>query len=238
MLAIFKKEFKAAFTSPIAYIFLFLILIFSGYFFVAATLGADKADLSPVFANVLTIFLFAVPVLTMRIFSEEKRQKTDQLLLTSPKTNTQIVMGKFFAAYLIYLLALLIFVVFYITVCFFVQPPLGIFVGNMVALSLVGAAFIAIGVFISSLTENQIVSVLTTFGIFLLLLFIEGFKSLIPSGSVFSFLTYVIDALEIYKRFNDFTLGIFDFSGILYYLSVAGLFLFLTTRVLEKRRWN
>lgn len=238
MLAIFKREFKSAFTSPIAYIFLFLILIFSGFFFAAGTLGADSADLMPVFGNILIIFIFAVPVLTMRVFSEEKRQKTDQLLLTSPTTNTQIVMGKFFSAYLVYLLSLVIFIVYYITVSFFVQPAVGIFVGNMVALCLVGSAFIAIGIFISSLTENQIASVLTTFGTFLLLLFIENFKSFIPEGSIFRFLTHVIDAMAIYGRYSNFTMGLFDFSAILYYISVAGLFLFLTTQVLEKRRWN
>lgn len=238
MLAIFKREFKAAFTSPIAYIFLFLIFIFAGYFFGAGVLGTDTADLSVVFGNILVIFIFAVPVLTMRVFSEEKRQKTDQLLLTSPKTNTQIVMGKFFSAYLIYLLSLLIFVAYYITVCFFIASPFGIFAGNMIALCLVGGAFIAIGIFISSLTENQIAAVLATFGTFLLLLFVEGFKSYIPSGSIFQFLNHVIDAMALYGRYSDFTMGIFDFAGILYYLSVTGLFLFLTTRVLEKRRWN
>ena len=154
----------------------------------------------------------------MRTISEEKRTKTDQCLLTAPVGLGSIVVGKFLAAFLIYIIAIAITGVFAVVVSAFGTPDWNVVVGNIVALALVGGAYIAIGIFCSSFTENQIVAAVISF---IALIF-----------------TTVCEKVSFGERYYSFTYGLFDFSNVVFFLSAIVAFLFLTVRVLEKRRWG
>ena len=164
MSAIFKREFKTFFTSPIGYFVLAVLFGFSGFYFFASNMYAGSADLSGVFGGLFTIVLLLVlPVLTMRLLSDDKRQRTDQALLTAPVSLTGIALGKFLAALLLFAIGISITLVFAIIIAFQVTPDWLVIVGNYVGLLLLGGMVIAIGLFISSLTESQFIAALGTF---------------------------------------------------------------------------
>ena len=157
--AIYKREIKAYFMSPTAYIFLAVFYVISGFYFVNVNIFGMTTDMSYVFSGVFTIMMILLPLLTMRLFSEEKKQKTDQCLLTAPVGLMGIVMGKFLAALTVFAVAMAVYIPYILVL---VKLGGGIawasVIGNMVGLLLLGAAFISIGIFISSLTELQIVA--------------------------------------------------------------------------------
>ena len=164
MSAIFKREFKTFFTSPIGYFVLAVLFGFSGFYFFATNMYAGSADLSGVFGGLFTIVLLLVlPVLTMRLLSDDKRQRTDQALLTAPVSLTGIALGKFLAALLLFAIGISITLVFAVIIAFQVTPDWLVIVGNYVGLLLLGGMVIAIGLFISSLTESQFIAALGTF---------------------------------------------------------------------------
>lgn len=234
MSAIFKREIKAYFYSPIGYIFVAVFAAFGGWFFTMSNLLSANGNLSNLFNNLITVFLFLIPILTMRSLSEEKNSKTDQLLLTAPIRITNIVLGKLLAALAVFGIALAITLLYPLILSMFCDPAWGEIFGNYIGFFLMGAAFISIGIFISSLTENQIISAVCTFAILLLLFMINWISGFVQN----EFLKQVINWLAITDKFSTFSRGIIDLSSVIYYLSIVAIFIFLTVRHLEERRWS
>ena len=234
MLAIFKREFKSFFTTPLGYVILIIVNVFSGTQFWFGTLYSGTVDMSPVFNGFTIIILSAIPILTMRLFSEERRQKTDQALLTAPVSLVGIVMAKFFAAFLLYVIGISITLVYSVILAFVAQPTWGYIFGNYLGLLLVGAALIAVGLFISSITENQLVAAMVSYAATFMLLMFGNFATLIPVP----FISDLLYSLSFQNRFNAFVSGIVSLSNVMFFLNATVICLFLTTRVLEKRRWG
>ena len=232
--AIFKRDLRAYFSSPLGYVFIcaFLVMM-NGVFYITNLLTAQN-NITTVFSVMLYVLIIVVPILTMRTFSEEYKQRTDQLLLTAPVRPAGIVLGKFFAAYFVFLIGLACTLAYVIILDAFGTPNMASIVGNYVAILAASAVYIAIGIFISSLTENQLVSAIATIGVFVLLLVLDLAYDLIHVGWIQTVLYW----LSIYRRFNTFYLGVFSVADFVYYISIAAVFLFLTVRVLEKKRWS
>ncbi|MBQ8163859.1 MAG: ABC transporter permease [Clostridia bacterium] len=242
MLSIFKREMHSYFTTSTGYIFLALSIALSAVVFGITTLMIQTSYTRYYFTVLIFMFLIFLPVLTMKTFSDEKRTKTEQLLYTSPVSMTSIVMGKFLACSAMFAIYLLLssinfFVLFrYAITDYYTQhsPNTPMIVGGMIALLLVGMAFIAIGVFVSSLTENQFAAVIITIVVLLFFLIINLFNSMISWYPI----RVILSWLSIFNRYQNFTYGVFDFGALVYYLSVMGVFLFLTVRVLDSRRYR
>lgn len=232
--AIYKKEMKAYFTTPVGYIFLAAMLLISAVAFSFTTLQQASWETSSYFTIMVFVFIVLVPVLTMKSFSEERRTRTEQMLLTSPVSLTGMVMAKYFAAMTMMIGVLFLTAIYYIPFYTYAEPSTAILMGNLIALMLVGSAFIAIGLFVSSLTENQMVACVVTIVIILLFLVASFANTYINSY----FLRAILNWISVFTRFGDFTSGIFNFSATLYYLSITAVAIFLTVRVYEKRRWG
>ena len=232
MRAIFKREFKSYFTSPMGYIILAIMLFFLGQSFFSIML-ADYGNISYVFVLVNTYTMLIPPLITMRLFSEEKKQKSDQLLFTSPVSIFKIVMGKLLAAFSLFSLCFAITIVFQIIIATLTEVNLLMYLNSVFGTLLIGFALLSIGIFISSLTESQIIAAIL--GIITSL----GIMMIDYLGSIFdiSIITTICNYLSFVTRYNTFLSGIFDFSNVIFFLSVAALFIFLTTRTLEKKRW-
>lgn len=232
--AIFRREFVSYFTSPIGYIFLAAFYACAGIFFAITSLQYGSTDMSGVFNMLLMVLLVLVPILTMRTLSEDKKQKTDQCLLTAPVSLFGLVMGKFLAAYLIYVMGVGITLVHAIVVSAYKEPDWTLIFGNIIGLLLLGAAFISVGVFVSSLTENQIVAAVVSFVALVVLYLMSVIATLVPV----QWISDILMSLSFSERYYTFTTGILDFSNLLFFISATAVFLFLTIRVLEKRRWS
>lgn len=233
--AIYRREMGAFFTSSIAYVFLAVFYLASGYFFYSSSLYAATTDMSSTFTSLFLIIVVLIPILTMRLFSEEKKQKTEQGLLTSPVSIGGIVLGKYFAALTMYTIGIAILFVYGLILSFFGTVTWGIVVSNIIALFLVGAAFIAVTLFISSLTENQVVAAVLGIIALMVLYLLDVFANYLSAIPV---LPTVLQALSFYTRYYEFTAGLFDPASVLFYLSTAVLFNFFTIRVFERRRWS
>ena len=233
MFAIFKRELKAYFTSPLGYVFLAIFYAFSGLFFYIFSLSVGSTDISSVFLMMFIVLMVFVPLLTMRLLSEDKKQKTDQLILTAPVSLLSIVMGKFLAAYAIFAIGVAVMPVYGFVMSTFATVSWLPIWGNTVGLLLLGGIFVSIGLFISSLTENQMIAAIGGFFINLMILLMNTMKSAIPNG----FLQDVLSSISVYSRYSEITNGIFSLSSLIFFVSVIFIFLFLTVRVLEKRRW-
>lgn len=235
MSAIFKRELRAYFTSPLAYVVMTVFFFFSGLFF-SYVFSSGVADSTSIFGQLFTIVLFVIPILTMRLMSEDKRQKTDQILLTAPVKLGGIVLGKFFAALTVFGIAISPMLVFQIIFSAFAESvDWLLFIGNVVGMLLLGASLIAIGLFISSLTESQVVAAVASFAVSLFLILLSSISSMV---SGLTFLVAIIDWVSFSSRYNSFTLGVFDYSNFVFFLSIVAIFLFGTVRVLEKKRWS
>ena len=233
MFAIFKRELKAYFTSPLGYVFLAIFYAFSGLFFYIFSLSVGSTDISSVFLMMFMVLMVFVPLLTMRLLSEDKKQKTDQLILTAPVSLLSIVMGKFLAAYAIFAIGVAVMPVYGFVMSTFATVSWLPIWGNTVGLLLLGGIFVSIGLFISSLTENQMIAAIGGFFINLMVLLMNTLKSALPNG----FLQDVLSSISVYSRYSEITSGIFSLSSLIFFVSVIFIFLFLTVRVLEKRRW-
>ena len=233
MLAIFKRDLRSYFTSPIGYVFIAVFLVVSNLFFYLINILNMYSDLSNVFSNLLFILMFIIPLLTMRLMSEEMKQKTDQMLLTAPVKIIDIVVGKLLAAMAVFLIALACTLTWPLIVTMFGTPAVYTIIGNYVALIFAISTFIAMGLFISALTESQIISAIVSFCVFLGIYFMSSLGSALDSPVISS----VLNWFSIFSRYSNFTLGIFSLADIVYYISVTVVFLFLTTRVIEKKRW-
>lgn len=235
MFAVFKREMRSYFTTPIGYVFLAVFAAVSAAFFARYTYMADKADLSGYFTTMVTAYVLMIPILTMKCFSDELRGKTDQLLLTAPVSITGVVFAKFFAALCTYMAGVLISMInfLFLAVNNF-TVPFGVAFGMFVGMLLVGTACIAVGIFISAMTESQLVAALLSLVVLAVMHFTDAFNSVIP----FAWLRTVLSNISIGSRYALLAGGRFDFSAILYYLSIAGVFILLTIRVFERKRWH
>ena len=233
MLAIMRRELAVYFRSPVGYIFLAVFYFFAGYFFFANNLFGMNADLGGVFSGLYTLLLFLIPILTMRLLSEERKNKTEQALLTAPVTLTGMVLGKYLAAVVVFAIGLAVTLVYALVIATMTSPNWGLVFGNFVATLLLGMSLIAIGVFISSLTENQVIAAVGGFGVGLGFLLIGALRTVFTGT-----LGALIGVVSFYERYHSFSLGIFRFEDILFFVSVAVIFLFLSVRVFEKRRWS
>ncbi|MBQ2264412.1 MAG: ABC transporter permease [Oscillospiraceae bacterium] len=232
--AIYRREIGAFFSSGIAYVFLAVFYVFAGYFFSINTLAVGTTNMSGMFANLFLIIIFLIPILTMRLFSEEKKQKTEQGLLTAPVSLTSIVLGKYFAALTLFTIGISVVFVYGFILSLFGSVAWLTLVSNFLALFLLGAAFSAVGVFISSLTENQVIAAVGGFVCLMMLYMID----VIASSVNVTWLQNFLYDMSFYSRYYEFTCGIFNLSSVLFYLSTAVLFNFFTVRVFEKRRWS
>lgn len=233
--AIFRRELKAYFTSPIAYIFIAVFYLYTATFFTMYNLYSGTTDMSVSFANAFNILMFLLPLLTMRLFTEERRQKTDQCLLTAPVSLFSIVMGKFLAAVCVFLCAMAIYVLYVLTLTALAGTlAWATIIGNFIALLLLGASFISIGVFFSAVTENQIVAAIVSFIVIMALYLID----MLSSGVSVEWIRTVMNSLGFYTKYYEFTTGIFNVTSLVFFLSTVFVFNFLTVRVLEKRRWD
>lgn len=233
MLAIMKRELLSYFTSPLGYVFVAVFYLFSGVFLYLFTLYSQSADMSSVYIGMFFVMLIMIPILTMRLMAEENRQKTDQLLLTAPVSLPRLVMGKFLSAFSILVMCVLIFVVYGIVLSCFADMNWAIIWGNIVGMLLLGALCVSSGLFISTLTENQMIAAVGSIGLNIAFILVDSFASVMP----IKFLQDFFYSLSFYSRYNEFTLGIFSLSNVFFFVSVAFVFLFLTVRVLERRRW-
>lgn len=234
MLAIYKREMQAYFKTPIGYIFVGMFLVVSGFLFITYNLMMGYPSISSILYSLITVFMFLIPVLTMRLLSEEKNLKTDQVLLTAPISVGKIVLGKFFAAATVYLLTLVLTLIYMVVIGKHGEPQFAQTFCNYFGFALLGMAFISIGVFISSLTENQAVAAVCTFAVLLVLFLFNSVKNSVQS----KLLSAVFDAIAISSRFDSFNLGVLSIAPVVYYISVTALFLFFTTQVIERRRWR
>ena len=243
MSAIYKRELMAYFTSPIGYVFSAIFFAISGYCFVTTTIASSTTNTATYFAMMLLFFVILIPLLTMKLMSEEKKLKTEQILMTSPVSLVGIICAKFFAAFTIFAGTLGVSALMNMLSLNslakeqeYVISKLNLptFLGCIFGVLLIGAAFIAIGLFISSLTENQIVAAVVSIGVFALIMASQAFASGIDSRAV----RVVIKWFSVMDRFAGFQRGIFDITALVYYVSLTTVFLFLTVRVYEKRRWE
>ncbi len=232
--AIYRREMGAFFTSGLAYVFLAVFYIFSGYYFYNEVIQSGYSDISPLFRDMFRIVLFLIPILTMRLLSEEKKNRTDQGLLTAPVGLWEIVLGKYFAAFTIYIIAESITFVYAVILGYLGDIVWATLLGNYFAMLLLGAAFIAVGVFISSLTENQMTAAVFSMAVLFFLYLFDSFADRIS----WQWLYNMVTELSFYTRYIEFTRGVFNLTSVLFYLSTAFLFNFFTVRVLEKRRWS
>jgi len=237
MLAIWKREFQNYFLTPIGYVFMAVFLLAGGLFFLLYNVIAATNSLSTMFGNLSYLFMMIVPVLTMKLLAEEKRSKTDQLLLTSPLSLWSIVLGKMLAACAVFLLSLLITGSYVVIVDIFGAPAYSEVISGYLGFFLLGCGLIAVGTFISALTESQVTSAILSFGAMLFLSF-AGSLSILVKVEAFPYFSNLVSMIDIFSRFNNFTYGIISLADVVYMLSFTGVFAFLTVRVIEKRRWS
>lgn len=288
MIAIWKREFQSYFQSMIGYVFVAVLMVFLGIYFLAYNMMSGYPYFSYTLSSALIVLVFAIPVVTMKSFSEERKTKTDQLLLTAPISVGKIVMGKFLG-----MVSLLVIPMLFSCLCPLVIKMQGtsylmVDYSTIFAFFLIGCTYIAIGMFISSLTESQVIAAVATIGILFIVQIWEGVVSLIPTSAIGSLIGFVIvltvvvlliygmnrnyivamameavgvlallivynlksslfssalpnllGKLNFLGYFDNFAFNnIFDVTGVVFYVSVSMLFVFLTTQVLQKRRWS
>ena len=249
---IFKKEMRLYFTSPVAWVIITMFLFIAGYFFysifafytlasmqsamnpqMARELNVTDSVLRPLFSNVSVILLLLMPLLTMRLFAEERRSGTIELLLTYPVRDGAVLIGKYLAALALYAIMLALTLLYPGIVFYFARVEWGPLLTGYLGLLLMGATFLAVGIFASSLTENQIVAAVTTFGT-LLILWVVGWSAEYVGGPW----GRVLSHLSILEHFDTFARGVLDTKDVIYYVDVTIVALFLTLRSLEARRWK
>jgi len=234
MTAIYVRELKSYFLTPIGYIFCGMFLVVSGLAFAQCTLLAQStSSIGQYFIWLMVIFAVLIPLLTMKLFSEDRKSRTDQILLTSPVSIFGIVMGKYLAALTIYAAAFIVNSFNFVLLYIYGSPNTVSIFMNIIGVFLLGAAFIAIGIFLSSLTENQLIAAVSAMGVNAAMLLISLLAGEVESTG----LRTVLKWFSVIDRFTPFTNQMLDVSAIVYYISLAAIFLFLTDRVIEKRRW-
>ena len=207
---------------------------FTAYYFFTYNLYNNTTDMSALFNQLFSVVLFLVPILTMRLMSEDKRARTDQLLLTAPVSRIGIVLGKYFSALCVYLVAISASLLMALVLAVYGEPDWPVIIGNIIGLVLLGAALIAICMFLSSITESQVIAAVSGFAVSLFLVLVDALIYVVSGELVQKIFSY----MSFNGRYNGFTIGIIDFSNVLFFLSIAAMFVLLTAAVLEKRRWS
>jgi ABC-2 type transport system permease protein len=249
---IYKKEMRLYFTSPIAWVILTIFLFIAGYFFysifafftlasmqsamnpaMARDLNVTDSVLRPLFSNISVILLLLMPLVTMRLFAEERRSGTIELLLTYPVRDGAVLIGKYLAGLTLYAIMLALTLFYPLLVAYFARVEWGPLGSGYLGLLLMGATFLAVGIFASSLTENQIVASIITFGV-LLIFWVIGWSSDYLGGTW----GRVLSHLSLIEHFDSFAKGVLDTRDVLYYFDFTIVALFLTLRSLEARRWK
>ena len=234
MSAIYKREMRAYFTTFIGYAFIAAFLVLSGIIFAQTVLSSDgSTTIMDYYVNVISFLAIVIPILTMKLFTDEKRLKTEALLLSSPVSLFGVVMAKYLAALTMFAATFAVSCVNLIPAYAHGSQNTAVIITNIVSVLLVGGAFIAIGVFISSLTENQIVSAISTIAVIMLFNSIGDYSAKIKFAPLRIFLNF----FSISNRYTMFTYGRIDWAAIVYYASLSFVFLFLTVRIYERRRW-
>ena len=251
ILALAQKEVRGYFVSPIAYVLLVFFTLLFGWFYIASlnlmlqlsggnfgmggpqVVNVNEFMIRPLFGNTAVILLFLLPMLTMRSYAEEKRSGTMELLLTSPLSDFQIIIGKFVGALALYTLMLALTGIHIAMLFQYGEPEWGPILTGYLGLLLMGSSFISIGLAISSMTKNQIVAGVSTFAVLLLFWIINWIGD--ASGSTAQ---SVLAYLSILEHFDDFSKGVIDTKHLTYYLSFIGLGLFLTAKSMDTARWN
>ena len=287
MTAVYKRELRSYLTSMIGYLFMFFILLLTGIYFSAYQLTAAYPKFEYTLSALTFVFLISVPILTMRVLAEERKQKTDQLLLTAPVSVEKIVFGKYLALVTIFAIPMLIMCVYPLIMTKFGTVSLGAAYTAILGFFLLGCANLAIGVFISSLTESQVIAAVLTFVILFAFYMMNGISSFFSEGALSTCITFgllilaaaiiiytmiknflisavicvvgeialaivyvvnssffsggiqkVLDIFNLSSHFDNFANAIFDVKGVLYFVSVIAVCLFLTVQSIAKRRWN
>ena len=287
MIAIFKREFKSYFTGVIGSIFIAFLLCCTGFFVYMINLTGGYSSFEQTLTNIIFIFLLAVPLLTMRSFAEERHSKTDQLLYSLPLSVSEIVLGKYLAMLAVFLIPCLIMVLIPILLSAFGYMAYRSAYLALFAFFILGAALIALCMFVSSLTESQVLAAILGFGALLFMYLMSAIASAVPqsayvslicfialslilgiitytmtkslavSGGVFGVLTValvliyfikptlfvglfgsLLTYLAVFDRFARLTIGVFDITAIIYLISFAAFFVYLTVQSVEKRRWS
>lgn len=233
MFAVYKKELRSYFTTPLGYIFCAVYLAVSGFMLSLFTVHSGSVDVSSYFSLMIYLNIILIPIITMKSFAEERKLKTEQLLVTSPVSVSSVVTAKFLASYTIYALSLLVSCLYILGLQSYGTINAPKTYGCIFAMLLVGMSFVAVGIFISSLTENIVTAAVGTMGTLLLMAFASVLNSRIDIYIVRQILSWV----SVYSRYQYFTYGLFDISAALYYVSVTVVFLFLAVRVHDRRRW-
>jgi ABC-2 type transport system permease protein len=250
VLAIAGKELRGYFASPIAYVVIGLFALLYGWFFyvplsffnrqsmqmgmgMGGTLNINQMLIAPMLSNATVVILFLMPMITMRTYSEEKRSGTIELLLTSPLTDTQIILGKFLGAMALYAAMLSVTLVHMAILFLYGNPDWKPVATGYLGLLLMGGSFLSVGLLISSLTKNQIVAAVATFATFLMLWVINWIGSFVgPTAQA------VLSQLSITDHFDDFAKGVIDTKHLVYYLSFISFGLFLTAKSVDSERWR
>lgn len=249
MLAIFKREFKSYFTTPVGYIVLTALWFFLGFFF-TVFYGAGIPQISGIISASSIMVVFLIPILTMRLMSDDRRQKVDQVLLTSPVKLSGIVLGKFFAALAVYALGFAPTVIFEIIVASYVSVNIMSYLYAILGMLLLGGALIAIGIFISSLTESASVAAILSLCVNFLSLYMTTLVSniTVPEGSegffgkawekIVEVFVLCLEKVAFIDASANFFENMFSIADVVYFLSIIAAFIFLSVRSLEKRRWS
>lgn len=232
MKAIFHRELKSYFTSITGYAFAAFILLVAGIYTMSICLIGTYSNYEYVIGNMSFIFLLAVPILTMKVFAEEKKSKTDQLLYALPLSMTKIVLGKYLALLAVFAVPTIILFIYPLILMLYGAVSLKVSFCTILGFIFMGAALISIGMFVSSLTESQPLAAGISFLLILLNFLSPSLASYLPFGENF------ISSLCLFDRLDNFVYGIFDVTSLIFYITTAFLFIFLTIQSLEKRRWS
>jgi ABC-2 type transport system permease protein len=228
-----KKELRTFFDSHVAYIVITIFLLICGWFFFSDLFLVNQASMRNLFGIIPFIFMFFVPAVTMRLISEEKRSGTIEVLVTLPVRDHEIILGKFLAGLILIAVAVILTLVYAITLSGIGDFDFGSVVSGYIGLIFLGAAYLSIGIFTSSLTQNQIVAFITSFVIIFALFMLDKVLMFMPT-LLASFLEY----LSVDYHFSNISRGVIDSRDVIYYLSLIFLFLFLAVRSLENRKWR
>ena len=233
VLPIFKRELRGYFDSPVAYVVITAFLLVTGWFFTTNFFVVAQADLRVIFSIIPFIFLFFTPAITMKLISEERKGGTMELLVTMPISDAAIVVGKYLAALALLVASILPTLVYLMTVSILGDVDPGPAIGGYLGLILMGAAYIAIGTYGSSLSDSQVIAFIVSFFITFLFFLLDKILFLLPT-----WLVSWVEYLSIENHFQNISRGVVDSRDLIYYLSLIGIALYLASRSLAARRWR
>lgn len=236
MPAIYKRELKSCFHSFVGFLFIAVTLFFVGLYYTVYNLMSGSPYFSYALSSILFLFMISIPVLTMRVLAEERKQKTDQLILTAPVSVGEVVLGKFLALETVFAIPTLIICVYPLILSAYGTIAFAETYISILAFFLYGSTCIAIGIFVSSLTESQVIAAVISFGLLFLGYMMSGICGLISSGG--NWITAVLGSYDLYTAFYNLSSGTLNLEAIFYFVSLTGFVLFLTVQSIQKRRYS